>query len=141
MIRAVLDTNVLISALLFNGPPSQLVPAWQTERFTPVVSPPILQEYIRVLAYPKFRLTEEEIAGLIQEELLPFVETTQTTQGHIKPVHLPSDPDDAKFLECALSANVPWIISGDKDLLNLHSFKSIKLVTTKDFLRRLDGSY
>ncbi|MBX3330039.1 MAG: putative toxin-antitoxin system toxin component, PIN family [Nitrospira sp.] len=72
MIRAVLDTNVVISALLFSGPPSQLVSAWQSSRLRPVVSAPILDEYIRVLAYPKFELTTTEIRSLIGEELLPL---------------------------------------------------------------------
>jgi putative PIN family toxin of toxin-antitoxin system len=57
MIRAVLDTNVVISALLFSGPPSQLVSAWQSSRLRPAMSAQILNEYVRVLAYPEFELT------------------------------------------------------------------------------------
>lgn len=57
MTRAVLDTNVLISALLFPGLPSRLVTAWQEGLLVPVVSPTILDEYLRALAYPKFKLT------------------------------------------------------------------------------------
>ena len=98
MIRAVLDTNVLISALLFSGLPSRLVTAWQSVQFQPVVSRSILDEYLRALAYPKFHLTIDEIRGLIEEEFLPFVETVTVKGVYIQ---LDRDPDDAKFIECA----------------------------------------
>lgn len=131
MIRAVLDTNVVVSALLFSGQASRLVPAWQAARFRPVLSSSILQEYLRVLGYPKFRLTTEEIRALIEEELLPFVETV-----HVMPsgTSLSRDPDDAKFLECALSGDVPWIVSGDKDLLAVGRINSIRVVTLSAFI-------
>jgi len=134
VIRAVLDTNVLVSALLFSGPPSQLVTAWQAARFHPVVSTPILDEYLRVLAYPKFRLTTKDITGLLEEALLPFVETTGLTSV---PVTLTRDPDDAKFIECALAAVVPWVVSGDRDLLDLGHIESVRIVSVATFLDHL----
>ena len=134
VIRAVLDTNVLVSALLFGGPPSQLVPAWQAASFHPVISTPILDEYLRVLAYPKFRLTAEDITGLLEEELLPFVETTRSKGA---PVELARDPDDAKFIEYALAAAVPWIVSGDSDLLDLGRVESVRIVSVSAFLDHL----
>ena len=132
MIRAVLDTNVVISALLFSGPPSQLVSAWQSSRLRPVVSAPILDEYIRVLAYPKFKLTPTEIRGLIEEELLPFIETAK-----VRPSAAPTvrDPDDAKFITCATVAGVRWLVSGDDDLLSLHRVQSVEIVSVTAFLQ------
>lgn len=134
MIRAVLDTNVLVSALLFTGPPSQLVPAWQAGRLCPVVSAEILEEYLRVLAYPKFKLTRSEIRGLIEEELLPFVETVRA-----KPISVPTlrDEDDLKFLACAKTAGVYWLVSGDQDLLSLGKVESIEIVSVATFLTQL----
>jgi putative PIN family toxin of toxin-antitoxin system len=122
---AVLDTNVLISALLFDGPPAQLVSAWQSSRFRPVVSAPILEEYYRVLAYPKFALTVEEIHVLIEEIFLPYAETVRVKNTFAK---VGRDPDDAKFVECALSGNVPWVVSGDADLLELRQIESVRIV-------------
>ena len=72
--RVVLDSNVLISALLFSGITSKLVPLWQRGTITVLLSREILEEYLQVLAYPKFQLSEGEIKGLIEEELLPFVQ-------------------------------------------------------------------
>lgn len=134
MIRAVLDTNVVVSALLFTGTPSQLVPAWQSGRLRPVLSAEILQEYLRVLAYPKFTLTDSEIHGLIENDLLPFVDTVRT-----KPLIVPSlrDPDDLKFIACATEGTVRWLVSGDDDLLSLRRFESIEIVSVSTFLHLL----
>lgn len=134
MIRAVLDTNVIISALLFSGPPSQLVSAWQSNRLRPVVSAPVLDEYIRVLAYPKFDLTPAEIRSLIEEDLLPFIETVK-----VRPSAAPAvrDPDDAKFITCATAAGVRWLVSGDDDLLSLHQVQSVVIISVSAFLQRL----
>lgn len=134
MIRAVLDTNVLVSALLFTGPPSHLVQAWQSGRLRPVLSAEILEEYLRVLAYPKFKLTTAEIHGLIEEDLLPFVDAVRTN-----PVTVPSlrDPDDLKFIACAKAAQVRWLVSGDDDLLSLGTVGSIEIVSVNTFLTQL----
>ena len=134
MIRAVLDTNVVISALLFSGPPSQLVPAWQSGRLRPIMSARIFDEYLRVLAYPKFKLTPAEIRGLIEEELLPFIETVQSPP---LPIANLRDPDDSKFVACALAANVRWLVSGDNDLLSLKRVQSVEIVSVTAFLHQL----
>jgi len=134
VIRAVLDTNVLVSALLFTGPPSRLIPAWQAGRFRPVVSAGILDEYLRVLAYPKFKLTAAEIRGLIEDELLPFVETVQVKPSDFQQLR---DPDDVKFIACALTAEVQWLVSGDADLLDLRRIESVDIVPVTTFLDHL----
>ena len=134
MIRAVLDTNGIISALLFSGPPSKLVPAWQAGRLRPIISANVLDEYLRVLAYPKFRLTPTEILAIIEEEVLPFVETMRVTSPSKV---IPRDPDDAKFIDCALAAKVKWLISGDADLLDLLQVESVTIVPVTLFLQRL----
>lgn len=104
---------------------------------SPVVAAPILEEYIRVLAYPKFTLTRAEIHGLIEEELLPFVETITAT-----PVVIPTlrDPDDAHFIACAMAAGVRWLVSGDDDLLSLHRMKSVEILSVAAFLPHLKAN-
>jgi uncharacterized protein len=64
-VRVVLDTNVVVSALLFTGISSKLVPLWQDDVITVLVSRGILEEYLRVLSYPKFKLSEGDIKGLV----------------------------------------------------------------------------
>jgi predicted nucleic acid-binding protein len=87
-----------------------------------------------VLAYPKFKLTNIEIRGLIEEELLPFIETV-----NVPPLIAPKirDPDDAKFITCAATAGVRWLVSGDNDLLSLHRVKSVEILSVTAFLQHL----
>lgn len=88
-----------------------------------------------MLAYPKFKLTSPEIRGLLEEELLPFVETVRETPVKVTIGH---DPDDAKFIECALAASVPYVVSGDTDLLAMRRVQSVKIVTVSAFLNLLE---
>jgi putative PIN family toxin of toxin-antitoxin system len=132
--RVVVDTNTLVSALLFTGSVSRLVPAWQSGRITMVVSRSILEEYLRVLAYPKFRLTSEDVRELIEEEVLPFVETVNPRR---RLRVAPRDPDDETLLECAVAGKVRFLVTGDRDLLDLGPFRRIEILTPGDLLARL----
>lgn len=112
--KVVIDTNVLLSALLFGGIPARLVDLWKNGRITPLVSAPIMAEYLRVLAYPKFKLTEEEINHLLIHEILPWFEAVQAPMGER---YIAADPGDDKFVWCALAGRAEIIVSGDDHLL------------------------
>jgi len=71
-VRVVIDTNAFISAVLFEGPTSALLTLWQTHKIRILVSAEILDEYLRVLTYPKFKLTKREIHSVMNRELLPY---------------------------------------------------------------------
>jgi uncharacterized protein len=133
--RIVLDTNTVISALLFSGTASRLVPLWQSRRVVMLISRAILEEYLRVLAYPKFRLTNEEIKGLMEEEILPFVETVRVRR-RLSVVR--RDPDDDKFLECAVGGRAECLVTGDRDLLDLGSYRRVQILTVRDFLEKAE---
>jgi putative PIN family toxin of toxin-antitoxin system len=133
-IRAVLDTNVLVSALLFTGPLSRLVTLWRERRIVLLLSKDVFIEYLRVLAYPKFRLTEREIKALAEEYILPFAE--MVTVPETPAVVLP-DPADDKFLALASVGRARYIVSGDKHLLALKSHGRAKIVTARDLLALL----
>ncbi len=130
--KVVLDTNILVSALLFKGRLSGIVELWKGGEIVPVLSHETFQEFTRVLAYPKFSLTEDEIKKLIEEEIVPYFELINTTTV-VKNVC--QDPDDDKFLSCALSASADLIISGDKDLCDIKQHKNIKIITPQNFLQ------
>jgi len=130
--KIVLDTSVLISALLFKGELSKLVVLWQKGRIIPVISKDTFQELRSVLEYPKFSLSQEEINKIIGNEVLPHfevVEVTKDVRGVCR------DPADEKFILCALSASADYIVSGDKDLCDLKRYKSVKIVTASEFLK------
>lgn len=130
--RVVLDTNTLVSALLFTGTASRLVSLWQSHRITILLSTPILQEYLRVLAYPKFRLGSQEIRRLVEDEVLPFIETVRPRR-HLALVR--RDPEDNKFLECAVAGRAICLVTGDQDLLELGSYRGIAILTVGEFLK------
>jgi putative PIN family toxin of toxin-antitoxin system len=125
----------VISALLFSGTAARLVPLWQSRRITVLISREILTEYLRVFAYPKFQLSEQEIRPLIEEELLPFVETIRVRR-RLAVIH--RDPDDDKFLECAVAGRAQYLVTGDRDLRELGSFRGTTILTASEFLERMN---
>ena len=73
-IRTVIDTNVIVSANLFGGIPGKLISLWKSGRIKPLASKEIIDEYLKVLAYPKFELSEKEINYILYNEILPYFE-------------------------------------------------------------------
>jgi putative PIN family toxin of toxin-antitoxin system len=132
-VRVVLDPNVVVSALLFTGISSKLLPLWQDDVITVLVSRGIVEEYLRVLSYPKFKLSEGEIKGLIEEELLLYVETVKPGR-RLRVVD--RDPSDDKFIECAVAGKARVIISGDKDLLSIGRYQRILIQSPAQFLEK-----
>ena len=129
--RVVLDTNTVVSALLFSGISSKLVSLWQKGLITPLLSREILDEYLRVLSYPKFDLSEGEIKELIQEEILPYAEVVKPKR-RLRVVQ--RDPSDNKFVECTVAGKARVIISGDKELLSLGRYRQIPIQSPAQFL-------
>lgn len=148
--RVVLDTNVLLSALLFRqGSVAWLRHAWQADAIRPLASRDTAQELIRVLAYPKFKLTDadrEELLG----DYLPWCETvsvanapqvTTPVTAQVTP-QIPAcrDPLDRPFLALAAAAQADALITGDKDLLELAGDFMVPILTPAAFRVRFDDS-
>ena len=132
--RIVIDTNVVISAFLFEGEPGELVPLWKSGRIEPLASKEIVDEYLRVLTYPKFGLAPEEIDFILYQEILPHFEIVRAKPG---PVIVRDDPLDDKFIRCAEAGNAKIIISGDQHLLRLKRYRTIEILTPGQFLTGL----
>ena len=133
VVTVVLDTNVVLSAILFKGKLSRIMELWKKGMISPVLSPAAFRELQQVLEYPKFALTKVEIERILLRELLPFfsvVEETVTVSGVCK------DPDDDKFLACALSAHAEFLITGDKDLSRIGKYESVNILSASDFLKK-----
>ncbi len=131
--HAVLDTNVVLSALVFSqGRLAPLRHAWQTQQFIPLISTATAKELVRVLAYPKFKLSAAE-----QEELLAdYLPYCKTVRIPAKPPKTPacSDPFDVPFLQLAVVGKANYLVSGDSDLLELQKCGSCRIVTAEQFL-------
>ena len=117
-LRVVLDTNVVLSALVFGGGPAgRLRLAWQQDVFVPLASTATAQELLRVLGYPKFRLSLQE-----QEELLAdYLPHTHAVRIPQPPPSVPAcrDTMDLPFMQLAAAGSAQVLVSGDRDLLTL----------------------
>ncbi len=135
--RVVLDTNVIISATLIRGGnEDEILRAWQRDAFELVLSPPILQELGRALFYEKLRkfrwMTEEEISELLQA----LAQGSVLVPGQAK-VKASRDPDDDKFLAAATEAEARFVVTGDRDLLDLKNYRGTRIVRPLPFLKIL----
>jgi putative PIN family toxin of toxin-antitoxin system len=135
--RVVIDTNLVLSALVFAG--ARLAPlrlAWQTQRVLPLASRATAAELIRALAYPKFKLAAHE-----QEELLAdYLPYCKTVRIPVPPPATPPcrDAFDVMFLELALAGKADALVSGDKDLLSLDGKLACPILGADEFFRRYD---
>jgi uncharacterized protein len=131
-VKVVIDTNVFVSAVFFSGPPYQILKAWRDDRIELVISLDIFDEYRRV--------------GEILAENHPFVDLAPILKLVIQnaavvsapplPDPVCKDPDDDKFLACALSSGSTVIISGDKHLLEASGYRGIEVFKPRDFVSK-----
>lgn len=126
--RWVLDTSVVLSALIRpGGVAGRLRLAWQAQLFVPLTSRDTVVELIRVLAYPKFKLTPDQQHDLLAD-YLPWIETARMPT---QPPKVPAcrDPNDLPFLQLAFASTADALISGDADLLVLATKSHIPILT------------
>ena len=133
MKRVVIDTSVLVSALLFGGTAGKLIPLWKGWRIRPLCSKGMMEEYLRFLAYPRFRLTEKEITFILSREILPWFEVVPVQAGlrFVK-----KDPEDDKFIWCAVEGKAEALVSGDEHLLKL-KISPVPVVSISAFLEAI----
>lgn len=130
--RVVLDCNVVISALLYRGRLSVLPDRWKTGAFAFLACKEMVQEWVRVLAYPRFQLDGDDIHYLIEKEILPYIEPVQIT---FVPDVIQEDPPDNVYLACAEGGKADYLVSGDAHLLKLKSYRNIPVITGANFLK------
>ena len=115
-VRVVLDTNVVLSALVFRGGAAgQARHAWQHGLVLPLASTATVQELVRVLAYPKFRLSKAEQDELLAD-YLPYAETVRIAQPPPTVPHC-RDALDMPFMHLAVAGKARALVTGDRDLL------------------------
>lgn len=136
MIKAVIDTNILVSGLISpKASPAKIISLWRERKFVLVISEEIIEELKRVLLYPKIF----QKYGLSERTIDKYLKIIKAFSEVVKPKErielISSDTEDNKFLEVALEANVNFIVSGDKHLLDLKEFRGIKIIKAEKFLR------
>jgi putative PIN family toxin of toxin-antitoxin system len=138
-LRTVLDTNVVAAALLFaGGRMVWLRVAWQAGRIVPLGSRETVRELLRVLGYPKFRLTATEREELLAD-YLPYVETVALPEAG-EPLPECRDRADLPFLALARAANADALVTGDEDLLALAGQFAVPILTPAELRQRLTGA-
>ena len=133
ILKAVLDTNILISGMMWRGIPYELLGWAEKDVLSIYTSLDILKEVYRVFHYPKFQkfidrenTSPAELFAKI-ESLCTVIEIDQNADQRC------SDPDDDKFLSCAVSGKVPYLISGDKHLLDMKTCMNIRIMSAHEF--------
>ena len=128
--RVVLDTNVFVSGVFFSGPPFEILDAWRHGRLTLVVSPEILTEYERVGQELANEFATVAVAPML--ELLAF--KGEVVSAPALAEQICSDPDDDKFLACALASSTKVISSGDKALRKTSGYAGIEVLSPREFV-------
>ena len=132
--KIVMDTNVFVSAAILKGTSSILMEKWKGGKFILLFSPEIFDEYFEVIARSKFNQDEKdirELAKLLTEKGIAVEPRTQ-----LKVVK--EDPDDNKFLECAVGGQADFIVSGDRHLLSLQRYEGIEILKIAQFIRKIE---
>lgn len=138
MMKVVIDTNVLISRFLSPaGVPARIFEYLEHETFDLVVSEAILMEYGKVLRYKGIQARhgfDEDKIGEVVENLrkIATIVEVDTALNVVQ-----ADPDDNKFLECAISGKASYIISGDTHLLQIKQYQTVQILSPTDFLALL----
>ena len=132
MIRIVLDTNTIISAIGWkHSKPRRILEACLSGKYLLVESSGLLKEFVAVMERPKFGFISEEQKKELLTRLINYCEIVEPTK---KINIIKSDPADNKVLECALEGKAQYIVSGDNHLLRLKVYMGIGIVTAAEFL-------
>jgi putative PIN family toxin of toxin-antitoxin system len=130
MMKVVIDTNVFVSSF-FGGNPRKIIDLWKNEKITLCLSNAILDEYIDVLQRIglKDEYELEELLSLFSRGFNTLF-TTKTPKIHV----VENDPDDDKFIECAVALKADAVITGDREVLAVREYMGIKILTPHRFL-------
>lgn len=132
-LKVVIDTNVFVSGLFFNGPPFRILRAWQNGQFRMAVSEEIIDEYKRVIESLTQKLGDIDLDAVLER----LVIDAEMVAGYSFELPVCEDPDDDKFLACAMLSKSQYLVSGDKHLLKLGTFLETAIVTPRHFLDNL----
>lgn len=130
--RIVIDTNVLISGIIFGGKPSKIIELLFGKKISVFASPEMVDEYKRI-----YGELGERYAKRTHNELNEIINSMNILPSHSH-IEACRDPDDNKFIECAIDNRCIYTVSGDKDLLVLEQYEDIGILTVSEFLEQYE---
>jgi putative PIN family toxin of toxin-antitoxin system len=138
--RLVIDTNVFVSGLISgDGPPGRILRAVRDKRAIHLVSDPIVEEYLRVLDYPRIRKFKKITDAFVADIAAYLVYQTERVELRSR-IRMSADPDDDVFLNTAVDGRATLLVTGDKtDLLALLRVESIPIVSAREAVERIEG--
>jgi putative PIN family toxin of toxin-antitoxin system len=131
-VRVIIDTNVFISGVFFSGTPYRILGAWQKGKLQMIISQEILEEYKKVaeILLKQFPMVDlGPIIGLVVKEAKIY-------DSKKLPNNVCEDPDDDKFLACAITSGCKVIVSGDKLLLKVSGYQGIQVLKPRAFMEK-----
>jgi len=135
--KIVVDANMFISALIWDGNPESVIDRAADRSDLLFISDAIVDEIERTLRKPKFGRSEDRVVSFVS--YIKKIGKTVTISPQHRITGVCRDPDDDKYIECALAAGADYIISGDRDLLELKEYGGIKIVNARDYLNIVGG--
>jgi putative PIN family toxin of toxin-antitoxin system len=137
--RLVIDTNVFVSGLISaESPPARVLRAVRDKRAVHLVSDPIVEEYLRVLDYPRIRKFRNITDAFVADIAAYLVYQTERVELRSR-IRMSPDPDDDVFLNTALDGQATLLVTGDKaDLLALRSIEGIPIVSAREAVERIE---
>ena len=130
--RIVIDTNVVVSGIFFGGKPAELLNLVASKKLSAFATEEIIDEYQKTVNHLVKKYSKEEIT------IIPIISTMEIIPSSNN-IHICRDPDDDKFISCAVDGKCYYIVSGDKDLLSLDIYENIKILTVAEFMTILEN--
>lgn len=131
-VKLIIDTNIIVSALVFGGKPEDVLILTLQKNILAVTSPSLITELVETLI-KKFDFSQERIQQ-VEKKIRKSFRIVNPTQE----IHIQKDEDDNRVLEAAVEGKCNYIVTGDKELLDLPIFKGIKIVTADELLNILE---
>ena len=128
--KVVIDTNIIVSGFGWDGKPEVILKLIESRMILSYITHEIFQEISKVIKYPKLKFSKQIQSGIIEFLINNSISVVPKSTFKI----IINDPDDDKFIDCAVEAHADYIITGNKHLLDLKNFGKIEIIKPEVFL-------
>jgi len=137
--RITLDTNVMVSSTFWAGAPDQVMRLVEEKEVELILSEEIMNELVEVLEYEEVKKKVREKGLMMRRSVEKILSVSQIIKPNERIYAVKEDPDDDKFLECAVEGDAEYLVSRDKHLLKLKKYKGIEIIKPEEFLRIINA--